>query len=51
MKKTESKDIHKPYSMEAPSIDDNPTVNSPPQAVFFTSETRQRTGDDSISTQ
>lgn len=50
-KEMESKDIHKPYSMEAPSIEDNHTVNSPPQAVFFTSDTRQRTGDDSISTQ
>lgn len=43
--------IQKPYSIEAPSMEDNHTVKSPPQAVCFTSDTRQRTGDDSISAQ
>ena len=50
IKKLKCKDNHKPYSMEAPSIEVNHAVNSPPQAVVFTSDTRQRTGDDSIST-
>jgi hypothetical protein len=49
-KNQKPKSIHKPYSIVAPSTEDNHTVNSAPQAVFFTSDTRQRTGDDSIST-
>lgn len=48
--KTELKHIHKPYNIEAPSTEDNHTVKSAPQAVVLTSDTRQRTGDDSIST-
>jgi hypothetical protein len=48
--KQKPKCIHKPYSIEAPSTEDNHTVKSAPQARFFTSDTRQRTGDDSIST-
>lgn len=43
--------ILKTYNIEAPSTEDNHTVKSPPQAVCFTSDTRQRTGDDSISVQ
>lgn len=43
--------IQKPYSIEAPSMEDNHTVKSPPQVVYFTSDTRQRIGDDSISAQ
>jgi len=43
--------IQKAYSIEAPSTEDNHTVKSPPQAACFTSDTRQRTGDDSISVQ
>jgi hypothetical protein len=46
----QNKHIHKPYNIEAPSTEDNHTVKSAPQAVVLTSETRQRTGDDSIST-
>ena len=37
------------YNMVAPSADDSHTVKSAPQAVVLTSDTRQRTGDDSIS--
>lgn len=43
--------IQKPYIIEAPSTEDNHTVKSPPQVAYLTSDTRQRTGDDSISTQ
>lgn len=43
--------IHKPYNIEAPSAEVNHAVKSPPQTALLTSETRQRTGDDSISTE
>lgn len=49
-KKYEEKKIQKPYNIEAPSTEVNQTVKSAPQATFFTSDTWQRTGDNSNST-
>ena len=46
-----NKRLRKPYSIEAPSVEDNHTVKSAPQAMLVTSsETTHGTGDDSTST-
>lgn len=37
------------YCIEAPCTEVNQTVNSPPQAATFTSDTWHRTGDNSSS--
>lgn len=44
-----SRELHKPYNIEAPSTEVSHTVKSAPQAVVWTSETAHRTGDNSVS--